>query len=482
MKTKILIIALIIVMMIPAVKAAATLEVTAFSCNPSEVKLGSQFSCTATIQNTGDASGTLNTATLYPDANNWLEDATYPVTANTALSSGASASVTFSGMKGKKSGNNGFSKIMIDDVSDNFVADNNVRVNVIDIIVTASASAGSGTSGGSVDVVTQATAGGNADVVLSFSLSGTGCTIGSQSSTATSNEMTDGQSTSHTWTVTIGTANCSYSVSAQATSNPGSIISKTDTSSGAITCTNCVVSDNTTTTTTSGSGGGGGGGGVAGETQTIAKDLIKKGETAEFKYTTAILAVTQIDVIASNEMTKTELKVARYTGLPSSISAAPSNNVYRYIEFTATNLSSIEKAVVKFKINKTWISDNGLDSDKIYLYRYTVQWDKLVTSKTLTDSGYYYYQAETPGFSYFAIAGEPIPVAISEPEKASTSTEQTIEEQTPEKTAETPAEAKPVIEKPLSIPTDYIYIIAVLVIVLLAGWFYYHGHKKFVKK
>ena len=58
------------IVMSSVVYAAANIEVTAFSCNPDEVKLGSQFTCTATIQNTGDASGTLNTATLYPDAGN----------------------------------------------------------------------------------------------------------------------------------------------------------------------------------------------------------------------------------------------------------------------------------------------------------------------------------------------------------------------------------------------------------------------------
>ncbi|MEK6845281.1 MAG: hypothetical protein AABY26_00865, partial [Nanoarchaeota archaeon] len=42
--------------------AAANLAVSAFSCTPSEVKINDQFTCTATVGNTGDATGTLNTA------------------------------------------------------------------------------------------------------------------------------------------------------------------------------------------------------------------------------------------------------------------------------------------------------------------------------------------------------------------------------------------------------------------------------------
>jgi len=75
----------------PAVQAAADLKVTAFSCSPDEVVINGQFSCTATIENPGDALGTLTTATLYPDATNWLEDSSYAQTENVNIASGASA-------------------------------------------------------------------------------------------------------------------------------------------------------------------------------------------------------------------------------------------------------------------------------------------------------------------------------------------------------------------------------------------------------
>ncbi len=272
-----------------SVEAAANLKVIAFACNPNEIVANNQFSCTATIQNSGDATGTINTATLYPDTGSWLEKANYPETVNSNINSGASVEVVFSSLKGKKSGYNGFSKIMIDDVTDTYAADNGVKVNVVDVMGTADSSAGSAASGASVDVTGRAIAGGNVDIVLAFSVSSSGCSIGNQAASSTTNDMSNGQTTSHTWTVTMGTENCAYAVSAKATSNPSGAATKTDTTSGSITCSNCVSS---TTTTTLG-GGGGGGGGSSATTTTISSvnATIATTTTVPVETTTTIVMV-----------------------------------------------------------------------------------------------------------------------------------------------------------------------------------------------
>jgi len=256
MKRGQVIILFFLVSILPGVFGAANLEVNAFSCSPDEVEINNQFSCTATVQNTGDATGSLNTVTLYPDANNWLEDGNYPETVNTNINSGASAEVIFSGLNGKKSGDNGFSKIMLDDVTDTYVADEGVSVNVIDVVVIATNSEESAAPSSTVDITGQVTVGGNVDLVLSFSVDSGGCSIGSQPPSVTTNEMSDGQTTSHTWTVTMSTLDCVYTISAQATSNPSGTASKTDTASSTIDCSggNCGGSGSSSS---SSSGGGG---------------------------------------------------------------------------------------------------------------------------------------------------------------------------------------------------------------------------------
>ena len=111
--------------------AAASFAVTSFSCSPSEAVVNSLFSCSATIQNTGDAAGTLSTATLYSDSENWLENSNYQQAYGQSVDPGNSISTTFSGLRATKSGSNGFSKIMLDSVQDTYVADNNKKINII---------------------------------------------------------------------------------------------------------------------------------------------------------------------------------------------------------------------------------------------------------------------------------------------------------------------------------------------------------------
>src|SRR3989344_6107103 len=200
----------------------ASFEVTAFSCSPSEVVINSVFSCTATVKNSGLASGSVTTATLYPDETNWLENSNYPQASGSSVGVGESISITFTGLKAVKSGNNGFSKIMLDLVEDRYVANENKKVNVINVAVTVSNSASSAAMGGSVTSTAEITAGGNIDVSLTFVSDSGGCSIGSQTNPKAFNGLTDGAKQSWTWTITQGTSgSCRYTLSASATSSGG---------------------------------------------------------------------------------------------------------------------------------------------------------------------------------------------------------------------------------------------------------------------
>ncbi|MBI2548239.1 hypothetical protein HYW21_02715 [Candidatus Woesearchaeota archaeon] len=255
---------------LPQSIAVADLEVVAFSCSPDEVALNDQFSCTATIQNTGDAAGNLGTATLYPDSTSWLEDSNYLETINTNVNSGATVEVVFDSLKGKKTGANGFSKIMIGEVTDTYVADNSIEVNVINLLLLVNSSATSGSSSSTVRVTAQTTTGGNADITMTFSVTAGDCSIGSQLSSVTTNNTQDGQTVSHTWTVTLGTANCSYTVTAEAQSNPDGSASKSDAASGTITLSSSDSDDDDSSPGSTSSGGGSGGGFQTTKNTTIA--------------------------------------------------------------------------------------------------------------------------------------------------------------------------------------------------------------------
>jgi len=81
------------------------------------------------------------------------------------------------------------------------------------------------------------------------------------------------------------------------------------------------------------------------------------------------------------------------------------SNAYKYIQITASfNNDNVVNALINFKVDKAWMSQNGYEVNNIALYRYhNNEWQKLTTSYVSQDSNNNNYQAETPGFSTFAI-------------------------------------------------------------------------------
>lgn len=104
---------------------------------------------------------------------------------------------------------------------------------------------------------------------------------------------------------------------------------------------------------------------------------------------------------------------------------APKENekVFKYIEVKlSSNKDKIKQSNLKFKVEKTWLTNNNLDKNFVRLYRQTTQWDELDTKIISEDATYIYYESITPGFSYFKIS------VISKPQ---TITGNTVKETTP---------------------------------------------------
>ncbi|MCF7872060.1 PGF-pre-PGF domain-containing protein [Candidatus Woesearchaeota archaeon] len=78
---------------------------------------------------------------------------------------------------------------------------------------------------------------------------------------------------------------------------------------------------------------------------------------------------------------------------------------YQYLEINVENIKQedLETAKIKFKVSKTWLQEKGMIKEDVRLYRYTNQWDELLTTYFNEDENNYYFEAETPGFSYFVI-------------------------------------------------------------------------------
>lgn len=62
---------------------------------------------------------------------------------------------------------------------------------------------------------------------------------------------------------------------------------------------------------------------------------------------------------------------------------------------------------IDFKVDKSWLEENKIDTATVKLYRYAdSSWKALPTSVTAEDEVYIYFESQTPGFSPFAISSE----------------------------------------------------------------------------
>ncbi len=164
----------------------------------------------------------------------------------------------------------------------------------------------------------------------------------------------------------------------------------------------------TVATNTCGGAAGGGGGGGASKPNINSVDEIKPGAASVVRYTDPLLGVKQIGIEVNNAAQNVKITVTKYDGKPAAVSVAKTGKVYQYLQIDAQNLGTkLDKASVLFKVEKSWVSGNGLDKNKVSVYKFdesSGKWNELQTTFSSEDDTYYYYDAEVSSFSYFVIS------------------------------------------------------------------------------
>jgi len=288
-------------------------------------------------------------------------------------------------------------------------------------------------------------------VTTSYALSGCS-TVGSCSGDQTSATITigSGSATSLSWTVT-------------ATSS-GTLAFQLGSNSNAFSTTVTITSATTTTTT------------PAGASSSVAStDLNKVVKLFSSIVPGVTKAISEADLLSSStkltgvqfevvqRIVAVEMTVESLASKPSSVSADAAAKVYKYFSLSFTNLAenNTESAKITFKVAKDWLSTNGVSASSVALYRYAGgAWVKLVTTKTSEDTGYAYYEATTPGFSYFAIGSS---------QAASATTTTAAPSGQPATTTTAPSGTTTTVPGAGAQLTDYSIIIAVIVLVLIVA-------------
>jgi PGF-pre-PGF domain-containing protein len=171
------------------------------------------------------------------------------------------------------------------------------------------------------------------------------------------------------------------------------------------------------TSTTSSGGGGGGGGGLSGEefiniaaTERYEK-FISKDAPVSYNFRTPDNPINEIVITSNINAGDTTVMTEILRGTSSQISISPPGIVYKNINIIVGGPGfavpkNIKEAVIKFRVENSWIASNNLASSDINMVKWDgSKWAQIDTSEMNKNATYTYYEAKTDSFSAFAITG-----------------------------------------------------------------------------
>jgi PGF-pre-PGF domain-containing protein len=147
-------------------------------------------------------------------------------------------------------------------------------------------------------------------------------------------------------------------------------------------------------------------------TQTSSWTQITPGQPVVMQVTNPSVSITNITIRTTTNVSSVSLSLqqnlANSTVINFKISTSSTGVVYQAFDITGTNLNSsnMANATITFRVNKTWITQNGANPTRMRLYRKpsgSTTWSRITTTQTGQDADYYYYSATTPGFSTFLV-------------------------------------------------------------------------------
>jgi PGF-pre-PGF domain-containing protein len=130
-----------------------------------------------------------------------------------------------------------------------------------------------------------------------------------------------------------------------------------------------------------------------------------------------------IDTLVAAENVR--ITVQQLTDRPATIAIGAPGAVYQYFNVVVDNLSDaqIENVVINFRVERSWIAENGTDISTITLNRYDPvagSWTSLPTTYLSEDDNYAYFSAVSPGLSVFGISGLPTTTTTAPPTTTTT--------------------------------------------------------------
>ncbi len=168
-----------------------------------------------------------------------------------------------------------------------------------------------------------------------------------------------------------------------------------------------------------GSGGGGGGGGASSPESSenvrlkeISQCFISNGVRARYTFKGDTNDIRYVEFDPKKSFGKTTAIIEVLKGKSALTPGEPEGQVYQHMNIWIgtdgiSNPENLENGAVGFRVERAWVNENEIDLTSITLNHFSGdKWDVLETFQTGEDDLYLYFEAETPGFSPFAITGQ----------------------------------------------------------------------------
>lgn len=128
-------------------------------------------------------------------------------------------------------------------------------------------------------------------------------------------------------------------------------------------------------------------------------------------------AITELTICVKNAVENVRVTVQQLTERPAEIEIAAPGISYKYLNIVAQNITDadIDFILINFGVERAWITAENIDPDTIALRKWVAgAWVSLPTAKVGEDDTYFYYSAESPGLSIFAVSGSVLAPAPAE--------------------------------------------------------------------
>lgn len=137
--------------------------------------------------------------------------------------------------------------------------------------------------------------------------------------------------------------------------------------------------------------------------ETVSLDVATPGpEYFEFIKDVDIRSIT---LMFNRRISNPSITIEKLTDTPSSMPSSE-GSAYSILRISKTfSDGDIDGVIIEFAVPSSWLVSEGVLPDDVKLRRYSgEEWTTLPTMFTSSDVDNYYYEAESPGLSYFSIA------------------------------------------------------------------------------